>query len=195
MSGPENQAHHDDVVEVKLTLGLPGAKAGTKRGFSETVDLPSGRSDGNNNNSLVSAKSGAPKGSETVGWPPVRAARRRNVMKRCKYVKVAVDGAPYLRKVDLEVYGSYEDLMKALETMFSCITIRNDLNERKVIVMESGKNINGSVEYMPTYEDKDGDWMMVGDVPWKMFVESCKRIRLMISSDANTGLDPRTASR
>lgn len=25
---------------------------------------------------------------------------------------------------------------------------------------------NGS-EYAPTYEDKDGDWMLVGDVPWK----------------------------
>lgn len=26
--------------------------------------------------------------------------------------------------------------------------------------------VNGS-DYVPTYEDKDGDWMMVGDVPWK----------------------------
>lgn len=23
------------------------------------------------------------------------------------------------------------------------------------------------VEYVPTYEDKDGDWMLVGDVPWR----------------------------
>ena len=22
-------------------------------------------------------------------------------------------------------------------------------------------------EYVTTYEDKDGDWMLVGDVPWK----------------------------
>lgn len=22
-------------------------------------------------------------------------------------------------------------------------------------------------EHVPTYEDKDGDWMLVGDVPWK----------------------------
>jgi hypothetical protein len=22
-------------------------------------------------------------------------------------------------------------------------------------------------EYVPTYEDKDGDWMLVGDVPWR----------------------------
>jgi auxin-responsive protein IAA len=26
--------------------------------------------------------------------------------------------------------------------------------------------VNGT-EYVPTYEDKDGDWMLVGDVPWK----------------------------
>lgn len=25
---------------------------------------------------------------------------------------------------------------------------------------------NGT-EYVPTYEDRDGDWMMIGDVPWK----------------------------
>lgn len=25
---------------------------------------------------------------------------------------------------------------------------------------------NGS-EFAPTYEDKDGDWMLVGDVPWE----------------------------
>lgn len=24
-----------------------------------------------------------------------------------------------------------------------------------------------SSEYVPTYEDKDGDWMLVGDVPWE----------------------------
>lgn len=22
-------------------------------------------------------------------------------------------------------------------------------------------------EYVATYEDRDGDWMLVGDVPWK----------------------------
>nr|KYP58345.1 Auxin-responsive protein IAA1 [Cajanus cajan] len=76
------------------------------------------------------------------------------------------------------MYDSYEHLMRELETMFCGLAIRNHLmNERKL--MESG---NG-MEYMPTYEDKDGDWMLVGDVPWKMFVESCKRIRLMISSE------------
>lgn len=59
-----------------------------------------------------------------VGWPPVRSVRKK-ALKRCKYVKVAVDGAPYLRKVDLEMYSSYQQLLMALETMFDCFTIRS----------------------------------------------------------------------
>ena len=42
---------------------------------------------------------------------------------------------------------------------------------------------NGS-KYVPTYEDKDGDWMLVGDVPWEMFTSSCKRLRIMKGSEA-----------
>ncbi|XP_015933342.1 auxin-responsive protein IAA15 [Arachis duranensis] len=134
-------------VDFKLSLSLPGTQTGaTKRcrRFPEedTVDLLHSK-------------------AQMVGWPPVMRANRK-----CG-VKVGVDGAPYLRKVDLEVYESYEELFKALETMFCCSTII--CNENKVMD-----------NYMPTYEDKDGDWMLVGDVPWEMFVESCKRIRLMI---------------
>ncbi|KAE8730656.1 Primosome PriB/single-strand DNA-binding, putative isoform 1 [Hibiscus syriacus] len=39
-------------------------------------------------------------------------------------------------------------------------------------------------EYAPTYEDKDGDWMLVGDVLWEMFISSCKRLRIMKGSEA-----------
>ena len=38
---------------------------------------------------------------------------------------------------------------------------RDFTNEGKLMDL-----INGS-EYVPTYEDKDGDWMLVGDVPWE----------------------------
>ncbi|OAY36819.1 auxin-responsive protein IAA17 [Manihot esculenta] len=188
--------------ETELTLALPGesrslkeingGKTGTKRGFLETVDLNLGSSradcgdrDRNESENDVSTAAKPPAAkAQVVGWPPVRGYRK-NAMKSCKYVKVAVDGAPYLRKVDLEMYNTYEQLLSALEDMFSCFPIRNYLNDRKIV--------NG-VEYAPTYEDKDGDWMMLGDVPWKMFVESCKRLRLMKSSEA-IGLAPRTPSK
>ncbi|OMO54206.1 AUX/IAA protein [Corchorus capsularis] len=174
--------------DTELTLGLPGksrsttsdggAKLGTKRGFLETVDLKLGDKDCVKSDDDVqeAAKSPVSK-AQVVGWPPVRAYRK-NAMKSCKYVKVAVDGAPYLRKVDLEMYNSYQQLLSSLEDMFSCFTIRNYLNEKKIV-----DQVNG-IEYVPTYEDKDGDWMLVGDVPWQMFVESCKRLRLMKSTEA-----------
>lgn len=34
------------------------------------------------------------------------------------YVKVSMDGAPYLRKIDLSLYKGYPELLKALEDMF-----------------------------------------------------------------------------
>ena len=39
------------------------------------------------------------------------------------FVKVSMDGAPYLRKVDLKLYKSYKDLSGALAKMFSSFTI------------------------------------------------------------------------
>ena len=41
----------------------------------------------------------------------------------CLYIKVSMDGAPYLRKVDLKTYNNYAELSAALEKMFSCFTI------------------------------------------------------------------------
>ncbi|XP_042485575.1 auxin-responsive protein IAA1-like [Macadamia integrifolia] len=185
-----------NLKETELTLALPGetraetpSKSNSKRSFSETVDLNLGSSskDKLETNSSSNAKRLPAGKAQVIGWPPVRSFRK-NVLKSCRYVKVAVDGAPYLRKVDLELYSSYEQLLSGLEKMFTCFTICNYINERKLM-----DPVNGA-EYVPTYEDKDGDWMLVGDVPWKMFVASCKRIRLMKSSEA-IGLAPRTPSK
>lgn len=99
--------------------------------------------------------------AQVVGWPPVKSTRKNMMKNSSKFVKVAVDGAPYLRKVDLEMYGSYEELLSGLENMFSCLGICNIVKEKKLF-----DSVNG-MEYVPTYEDKDGDWMLVGDVPWK----------------------------
>ncbi|CAI0423237.1 unnamed protein product [Linum tenue] len=97
----------------------------------------------------------------------------------CLYVKVSLDGAPYLRKVDLKTYTNYKGLSSGLEKMFCSFTFEDGL-------MSEGQSrdlVNGS-EYVLTYEDKDGDWMLVGDVPWEMFTETCRRLRIMKGSDA-----------
>lgn len=65
-----------------------------------------------------------------VGWPPVRSFRK-NILQAEKssssspaaFVKVSMDGAPYLRKVDLNMYKTYQDLSMALHKMFSSFTI------------------------------------------------------------------------
>ncbi|KAF7116292.1 hypothetical protein RHSIM_RhsimUnG0031900 [Rhododendron simsii] len=95
----------------------------------------------------------------------------------CLYVKVSMDGAPYLRKVDLKTYSNYIELSSAIEEMFSCFTI-GQCSSHGLSESHSKDLLHGS-EQMLAYEDKDGDWLLVGDVPWEMFIDSCKSIRIM----------------
>lgn len=55
----------------------------------------------------------------------------------CLYVKVSMDGAPYLRKVDLKNFGTYRELSSALEKMFSCFTI-----SELFLLLASHKHLN-----------------------------------------------------
>ncbi|WVZ79522.1 hypothetical protein U9M48_027093 [Paspalum notatum var. saurae] len=161
-----------DYDDTALTLALPGSSSAADRNkrAADHDDKPP-----------------SPK-ARAVGWPPVRTYRRNALRDdEAKLVKVAVDGAPYLRKVDLAAHDGYAALLRALHAMFaSCL--HADGAARKLVDAATG------AEYVPTYEDKDGDWMLVGDVPFKMFVDSCKRIRLMKSSEA-VNLSPRTSLR
>nr|GMD75518.1 auxin-responsive protein IAA14-like [Ipomoea batatas]GMD80270.1 auxin-responsive protein IAA14-like [Ipomoea batatas] len=94
---------------------------------------------------------------------PEEAAGEKSGGGPAAFVKVCMDGAPYLRKVDLKMYESYQQLSDALAKMFSSFTMGmiDFMNERKLM------DLLNSSEYVPTYEDKDGDWMLVGDVPWE----------------------------
>ncbi|KAK9983123.1 hypothetical protein SO802_032648 [Lithocarpus litseifolius] len=166
-----------------------------------------------NHNGSANGNSSAPATkAQVVGWPPIRSFRKNSLASTSKnndevegkavpgalFVKVSMDGAPYLRKVDLKNYSKYQELSSALEKMFSCFTIgqygshgtlgREMLSESKL------KDLLHGSEYVLTYEDKDGDWMLVGDVPWEMFIETCKRMRIMKSSDA-IGLAPRAVEK
>ncbi|KAL3531278.1 hypothetical protein ACH5RR_010600 [Cinchona calisaya] len=171
----------------ELRLGLPGSDdhEQEKQSSTSTLFKSNKRSLSEMDNSSDhkgDQDSAPPPKAQVVGWPPVRSYRK-NVLQQKKteggdvsggYLKVSMDGAPYLRKIDLKVYKSYPELLNALQTMFKC-TI-GAYSEREGY-------INGS-EYAPTYEDKDGDWMLVGDVPWDMFITSCRRLRIMKGSEA-----------
>ncbi|CAA7403305.1 unnamed protein product [Spirodela intermedia] len=93
-----------------------------------------------------------------------------------RFVKVKMDGMPIGRKVDLSSHCDYKTLALALEDMFEehC-----SLSGRRTL-----KLLDGASDFVLTYEDKDGDWLLVGDVPWGMFVSSIKRLRIMRTSDA-----------
>ncbi|CAK8571858.1 unnamed protein product [Lathyrus sativus] len=119
-----------------------------------------------------------PSKAQVIGWPPIRSYRKNSLQQKKgeevgMYMKVSMAGAPYLRKIDLKLYESYSELLEVLENMFKCTF--GEYSERE--------GYNGS-EFVPTYEDKDGDWMLVGDVPWEMFMSSCKRLRIMKGSEA-----------
>ncbi|KAL3525545.1 hypothetical protein ACH5RR_013917 [Cinchona calisaya] len=156
---------------------------------------------GSNNSSAPAAK------AQVVGWPPIRSFRKNTLATTSKndnevdekpssgalFVKVSMAGAPYLRKVDLKTCSTYQELSSALEKMFSCFTIgqygAEEASGKEMLSESKLRDLLHGSEYVLTYEDKDGDWMLVGDVPWEMFIETCKRLKIMKGSDA-IGLAP-----
>ncbi|KZV44597.1 hypothetical protein F511_30301 [Dorcoceras hygrometricum] len=134
---------------------------------------------GSNANSIPAAK------AQVVGWPPIRSYRKNTLASNTKnndevdgkpgpgalFVKVSMDGAPYLRKVDLRMYSAYAELSTGLEKMFSCFPLgkcgpQGAPNKERLSENKMSDLLHGT-DYVLTYEDKDGDWMLVGDVPWK----------------------------
>ncbi|XP_014501921.1 auxin-responsive protein IAA26 [Vigna radiata var. radiata] len=105
------------------------------------------------------------------------------------FVKINMDGVPIGRKVDLNAYDSYENLSSAVDELFrgllaaqrdsSAGGVHNKQDEEKAIT----GLLDGSGEYTLVYEDNEGDRMLVGDVPWHMFVATVKRLRVLKSSE------------
>ncbi|CAN6336832.1 unnamed protein product [Urochloa humidicola] len=210
-------------VDAALTLGpAPPKGGGAKRGFAESLDRPAKRdADAGDaagavrgeEKGVAETAAGAPRAAkaQVVGWPPVRNYRKNTLAASatktkgedegrseagCCYVKVSMDGAPYLRKVDLKTYSSYDDLSLGLEKMFSCfITGKNSSGKpsrRERLTDGSRADALQDQEYVLTYEDKDADWMLVGDLPWDLFTTICRKLRIMRGSDA-AGMAPRSA--
>ncbi|KAG6388091.1 hypothetical protein SASPL_153288 [Salvia splendens] len=105
------------------------------------------------------------------GWPPTDSSshhRRshmtttKQVERKSMHVKVKMEGVAIGRKVDLRDFDSYHDLTNTLMDMFA-----------KYSKIESGE------EYTVLYLDKEGDWMLVGDLDWEEFVESVRRVEIL----------------
>ncbi|XP_076915797.1 auxin-responsive protein IAA32-like [Bidens hawaiensis] len=99
----------------------------------------------------------------------------RNMFQRTKqqsdFVKINMDGVLIGRKICVLDHSSYLSLATQLEDMFgkqSSCSLR---------LFESGS------EYSLWYKDRDEQWRIAGDVPWKEFVDSVTRMRIMLKDD------------
>ncbi|CAH8358931.1 unnamed protein product [Eruca vesicaria subsp. sativa] len=125
-----------------------------------------------------------------VGWPPVRSSRRyltsqlKEEMKKIEsdeerelYVKINMEGVPIGRKVNLSAYNNYQQLSHAVDQLFS---------------KKDSWDVNR--QYTLVYEDTEGDKVLVGDVPWdifvRMFVSTVKRLHVLKTSHVSM-LSPR----
>lgn len=149
-----------------------------------------------------------------VGWPPIRSFRKnfasgsssklasdsgdvienkssdskpKENCAKTMFVKINMDGIPIGRKVNLKAYDSYEKLSHAVDELFRGLLAaqgdgRVESDGGKVI----GGLLDGNREYTLVYEDNEGDRMLVGDVPWHMFVSTVKRLRVLKSSELPT---------
>ncbi|WZZ47508.1 hypothetical protein YC2023_043767 [Brassica napus] len=106
------------------------------------------------------------------------------------FVKINMYGVPIGRKVDLSAHNSYEQLSLTVDKLFRGLLAaqRESLSFGEEVKPITGLlNVNG--EYTLTYEDNEGDKMLVGDdVPWHMFVSSVKRLRVIKTSEISSAL-------
>ncbi|KAF8114471.1 hypothetical protein N665_0036s0006 [Sinapis alba] len=145
---------------------------------------------------------------QVVGWPPIRTYRMNSMVNQAKtlameevrqqvnkseatkmrssmFVKVTMDGIPIGRKIDLNAHKCYESLSNTLEDMFLKPNTVSSTQETDGHLETKLKILpDGSSGLVLTYEDKEGDWMLVGDVPWRMFIGTVKRLRIMKTSEA-----------
>ncbi|KAH7565328.1 hypothetical protein ACOSP7_020349 [Xanthoceras sorbifolium] len=150
-----------------------------------------------------------------VGWPPIRSFRKNLAStsaskpatespnkansekpvepsrKKNLFVKINMDGVPIGRKVDLSAYDSYEKLSTAVDELFrGLLAAQRDSSAGGIVNKQEEEKaitgvLDGSGEYTLVYEDNEGDRMLVGDVPWHMFVSTVKRLRVLKSSEVS----------
>lgn len=193
--------NHSEMVSVDGLCNLSQEKVGQLSSF-----------DHNSTNTYYTAvgDSSTTKDEEVIGWPPVRAYRRNSLgslpkpsgenqqgavagsfvqdHKNSLYVKVNMDGMPIGRKVDLNASESYEILARDLENMFQ-LTTENHIGACMPMgnrhVVEPLRLLDPAADFVLTYEDSEGDCMLIGDIPWKMFLHTVKRLRIMKNLGTN----------
>ncbi|KAF9669183.1 hypothetical protein SADUNF_Sadunf14G0081400 [Salix dunnii] len=93
---------------------------------------------------------------QLLDWPPIKPFLRKALASEeneCSsatfFVKVYMEGIPIGRKLNLLAHDGPE-----------------------MDIEHSGQC------HVLTYEDREGDWLIVGDVPWEMFLPSVRRLKI-----------------
>ncbi|XP_062223674.1 auxin-responsive protein IAA7-like [Phragmites australis] len=206
----KDKGKHSAVDSSMLSLGYPAAP------FSAHAQGKAKRSPAAaTGNALASTNNGSQTRSPStpvIGWPPVRTFRRnlatsskvsleqQNEKKAAKpeetksapFVKINMDGIPIGRKIDLNALDSYEKLSLAVDKLFrGLLAAQQDLLDagtKECPQVAISGLLDGTGDYTLVYEDYEGDRVLVGDVPWGMFVSSVKRLRVLKTSDLSSSL-------
>ncbi|KAI0510892.1 hypothetical protein KFK09_011503 [Dendrobium nobile] len=111
---------------------------------------------------------------QPANWPPIKhfMSTAMKERKKCQknstfFIKVYMEGIPIGRKIDLYTVDGYSGLREKISNMFAALILSSDL-----------VGIISEKHYVLTYEDNEGDWMMVGDVPWDDFLITVKRLKV-----------------
>ncbi|OMO94139.1 AUX/IAA protein [Corchorus capsularis] len=193
-----------------LFQNLPvSKKLEVKRSEDATAD-----SDTATNINALDKRSIANANSPVVGWPPIRSSRKNLSLSKPAsekvetagngkpqnpkpqlFVKINMEGIPIGRKVNLTAYHSYEQLSLAIHHLFSALlaaqkdssaTQNANKSDELTKPEAAGSLAGGNGEYTLIYEDDEGDRVLVGDVPWHMFVSTAKRLHVLKSSQLST---------
>ncbi|KAL3580655.1 hypothetical protein D5086_018490 [Populus alba] len=73
------------------------------------------------------------------------------------FVKVCLDGNSMCRKLDLLAHDGYSSLITTLGHMFNTTTLYPE-----AVCIHAQRH-----HHVLTYIDREGDWMLAGDVPWE----------------------------
>ncbi|CAL5009506.1 unnamed protein product [Urochloa decumbens] len=103
------------------------------------------------------------------------------------FVKVNLEGCGVGRKVDLWAHRGYASLSRALQGMFHGFLSDgqwriagkeedDDDDEQQPELVKKKEPKSRKKTYILLYEDNEGDRMLVGDVPWELFMASVKRL-------------------
>ncbi|XP_020878614.1 auxin-responsive protein IAA31-like isoform X2 [Arabidopsis lyrata subsp. lyrata] len=87
-----------------------------------------------------------------------------------RYVKVYKEGNYIGRKINIFAFNNYESLAAALSDMF----------DTAIRYGEGNSSVFGN-HHTLKFLDRDGHWMVAGDISWNNFLSRAQRLRLSSS--------------